>query len=621
MMYGNTGRILDIDLTSGKVEEINLPEEVYRQYIGGSGLAAKIFLDRKGWQVDPLATEAPLIFMSGPLTGIKLNGSSRSHVAGRSPLTGIWGDAACGGNFGAWCKYAGFDGMIVTGAASDPVYLLVTDAGIDIRDADYLWGKDTYEVTDILKEAHSNPGVRVVTIGIAGENGVRFASIQNDKGHTFGRCGFGAVMGSKSLKAIAVGTSGREVSVAKPEQFTELRKGLSQMVKENVMLQMTGEYGTDGILMDACISTGDVPTMNWQREPDKERGPQLGGIPLAETYLVRRDACWGCAVACKRVCAIPNGAYATPEGPGPEYETVAAFGNLLCNYDLASIVRMNDLCNRYGIDSISCGATIAWAIECFEKGILTLEDTGGLALGWGGAPAILELLDRIAHRRGLGDLLAEGSQRASQKLGADAEECLTCVKGMEAPMHDPRVGYGLGLAYATSTRGACHMSTSTENIEFGAVFCPEIGLDKAYVLSSNEDKAQVVAIASDLGAVANSAGLCNFLSANYPVADLVALFNTVADYEWDSAKMMEAGQRVWYLKRCLGHLMGMKAEDDRLPKRIAVPLDAGPSQGQAPDMEQLLRDFYQLRGLDSRTGKPDKDRLERLGLAEVAALL
>ncbi|MBC7231284.1 MAG: aldehyde ferredoxin oxidoreductase family protein [Actinobacteria bacterium] len=616
MAFGNMGKVLEVDLSTGSTQEIEIPEQTYRDYIGGAGLAARLLFERGNLEAGALDPDNLLIFAAGPLTGIGFSGSSRLTVGARSPLTGIWGQASCGGNFGPELKRCGYDAVILKGKAASPVFLLLGEDSADLLPADDLWGMDTYETTDVLKERYGK-GAKVLAIGPAGENLIPFASIANDYGHHFGRAGMGAVMGSKQLKAI-VGEGNKKMEFADPEKVKAMQEEHREMIKDNIFCGALSAFGT-GANMEAKMFEGDVPTRNWGRGLWEEGAEKLSGIALADNFVVDHASCRGCAVRCKPVVEVKEGPYAMARpGPGPEYETQAAFGTLIMNDNLAALCKINDFCNRAGIDTITMGATFAWAMDCFEVGILKPEEYDGMKLEWGDVDAVIELLPSVVARQGrLASLLAKGSRAAAEEVGGGAEAYLTDSKGLEAPMHDPRCNWGDGLAYAVSIRGACHVSNLTFLLEWGAVEYPEIGLDKNYMPQSAEYKAEAVALTADLGCIMNSACWCEFPGTAYSVTQWAELFNAVAGYGWDVAKMMEAGARVWFLQRCLGHIWGATGADDRIGQRIMTPVEDGGIAGSVPDMDTMLREFYEYRGM-TPDGIPTRETLEKYGLGDVA---
>jgi aldehyde:ferredoxin oxidoreductase len=610
MAYGNMGKILEVDLSSRTMTDIELEDEIYRMYIGGTGLAAKLLYDRGNLEAEPLDPDNLLIFATGPLTGIGSSGSSRFSVGCRSPQTGIWGQASCGGNFGPELKRCGYDAIIFKGKASEPVYLLLGDDSAQILPASELWGKDSYETTDMLKEKHGKQ-CKTCTIGPASENGVLYGSIVNDYGHIFGRSGVGTVMGAKNLKALAA-QGNKKPEYADPEGLKELQREHRDALKENILCGALSAFGT-GANMDAKMFEGDVPVRNWGQGEWEEGAEKLSGIALADNFVIGHETCRGCAVKCKPVIEIKEGPYAMPEGPGPEYETQGSFGTMLMNDDLAAVCKMNDYCNRTGMDTITCGATIAWAMDCYENGILKPEDYDGIKLEWGDAAAVMDILPKIVAREGkLAALLAKGSRNAADEIGAGSEY-LTDSKGLEAAMHNPRCNWGDGLAYAISIRGACHVSNVTFMLEWGAMEYPEIGLDKNYQGQSAEFKAEAAALTADVGIIFNCACWCQLSGSMITITQFKDLFNAAAGYDWDIDEMMKTAARVWFLQRCLGHIWGSTGADDRIGQKIMTPVEDGMTAGIIPDMDTMLKEFYEYRGLSS-DGKPKPEVLEEYGL-------
>jgi aldehyde:ferredoxin oxidoreductase len=617
MASGYAGRLLRVDLTTGRCSDFDLDETLLRRFIGGSALAARLFLDACPCPADPLDPHSPLFIMTGPLVGSGFPGSSRFAVCARSPLTGIWGEAACGGTFGPELKKAGYDGIVITGRAERPVWLSIAAGGPRISAAGSLWGRDIYETTDLLKR--EDPNLKTLVIGPAGENLVRFAAIGNDKGHFVGRTGLGAVMGAKRLKAIGVRGAGKP-GKADEGLFRQLLKAALAEIKESALAGSLHAMGSDAN-MDIGMINGDVPVKNWTVGEDFDLSAALSGPTLSETYLTRPHACTNCPVACKRVVRVPDGPFRTEEGPGPEYETCGTFGTLLMNADLAAVIKANEVCNRLGMDTISCGAAIAWAMELTEKGILTRQQADGLDLAWGNMPAVIALLPRIAAREGFGGLLAEGSLRAAQTLGGDAMDAVVHVKGLELPMHDPRGFHGMGLAYMMSNRGACHLQHAVLATEQGMASWPQLFpmLDD-YRGTTSDGKADLVFHSENYGILGNSLAICHYLIDCLKPETIRDIFNAVTGFGMTFGDLMACGARDWTLKRGINNLLGVTSADDVLPKRIMTPLAEGAGAGSVPDVERLKKEYYALRGLDER-GFPTEAKLRELGLEELRTRL
>jgi aldehyde:ferredoxin oxidoreductase len=541
------GKFLEVNLSNGDIGHSALDKDMLRRFIGGGGFAAKLFLDRVSPDVDPLSEDNVLFILTGPLAGTNIPGTARFAVCAKSPLTNIWGESNCGGSFSPELKFAGYDGIAIDGVSDKPVYLLIDDDQTELRNASELWGKDIYETTDLLKEwIGGRRKVRVLAIGPAGENLVKYACIISDKHDIAGRCGLGAVMGAKKLKAIVVRGTGR-VEPAWPMEFEKSRREVVEKVRANIVTQVMRAHGTDsGMIFHA--SRGDVPSKNWSLGENVALASKIDGAVLSEKYLIRPHGCPACPVACKRVVEVKEGPYKVEEGPGPEFETCASFGSLLMVDDLAGIVKANDLCNRYGLDTISCGATIAFAIDCFENGLIGRADTDGIALKWGDIGAVLEMVGKIAQRDGFGDILAEGSRRAARMIGKNASDYAVEVKGLEFPMHDPRAGHGWGLAYATSPRGACHTLHLVTYVEMNVISFPEIGLPGGYEATRSEGKAEMTIDCENLGMVVNSAIICHSVLLSLNLRDVLDMLRTTTGFDYDLKELMECGERIWLLK-------------------------------------------------------------------------
>jgi aldehyde:ferredoxin oxidoreductase len=613
MANGYVGRHLRVDLTGGRCSDFTIEAGLLRKFIGGSALGAALFLDSGPLDADPLSPEAPLMVMTGPMVGSGFPGTSRFAVCAKSPLTGIWGESACGGTFGPELKKAGYDGIVITGRAAGPMVLSIVEGEAWLSDASDLWGRDIYETTDLLKAGE--PGVKVLAIGQAGEHLVRFAAIGNDKGHFVGRTGLGAVMGAKRLKAICVRGSGK-LEKADETRFREIYKAAVLEIKESALAGSLRAMGSDAN-MDIGMINGDVPVKNWSIGEDFALSGSLSGPTLSETYLTRAHACSHCPVACKRVVKVPDGPFQTEEGPGPEYETCATFGTMIMNGDLAGVIKANELCNRFGMDTISCGAAISWAMELFEKGMLTAKETDGIELTWGNMEAVLTLLPRIALREGIGALLAEGSLAAARKIGGDAVDAVVHVKGLDLPMHDPRGFHGMGLAYMMSNRGACHLQHAVLATEQGMASWPQLfPMKDDYQGTTSEGKAELVFHSENYGILGNSLAICHYLTDCLKPETIRDAFNAITGFGYGFTDLMTCGARDWTLKRGINNLLGVAAKDDVLPKRIMTPLAEGAGAGSVPDVEKLKREYYALRGLDER-GVPQEEKLIELGLGEL----
>ncbi len=622
-MGGYAGKILYVDLATSKIETKPLSLVFAKENIGGLGFSTRIFLDliKEKPDFDPLSKDNPCVLMTGPLTGMRMDAVARWTVCAKSPLTGFWGDSNVGGYFGAGLKSAGYDGIVITGAADRPVYLYINDDVVELRDAAQYWGQDVYTVTDNMTadlKDQSNKKGQVLTIGPAGENLVRFASLINNKGHAAGRTGLGAVWGAKKLKAIYV-TGTFRPEAANPDKLRVLRKELKEIYKDSIGISAIKSSGTP-THMDVGIIAGDIPIKNWQMT-DWEDIDDLGPATIEEKIFAGNKTCFACSVACKKEAEVKEGPFKMEKGPSPEYETVATFGTMCLNSSIESVAKANEICNRYGMDTISCGSTIAFAMECFEKGLITKEDTEGLDLSWGNSEAIVKMVEQIGKREGFGAILSKGSKEAANHIGKNAHEFLTTVKGLEAPMHDPRNAHGYGLAYGVSPRGACHTASLTFDVEGGAMYIPDIPELAVDLEEGSEGRARLNIAAQDYGTFFSSCAIfCNLGGMPLTATNALDMVNHVTGFEYTLEDLMTVGRRVWYSKRGLTNLFGAGAKEDLLPKRLMTPMEDGPTEGSVPDMELMLSEFYQMRGLDG-DGAPEEEVLKQLGLEDLAVLL
>ncbi len=605
-MKGFAGRYLEVDLGSGDMNERELEEDVFRRYIGGTGLAAYLWLEEMDPLVEPLSPANPLMLMNGPLTGTSFPGSGRSSVVAMSPLTNLWGECNVGGAFGASVKLSGFDGIVITGWADKPVYLLLDKGKAELRDASHLWGLDTYETNERLQEELKGEGglVRTMQIGPAGENEVRFASIVNEIGSVAGRCGLGAVMGSKNLKAVAV-RGGGKMEYAQPDMAKELRKALTEKLNNHLLAGTLHELGTNGALDTGMIS-GDVPVKNWSVGEWMDALDTLNSFYYNDHILVKIVGCYACPVRCKRVVKVDEGPFAMEEHAGPEYETVCMMGTNLMNPSLEAVAKANDLCNRLGMDTIAMGSVIALLMEAQEKGIAG-EDRTGLDFSWGNMEAALQAIRLTAARDGFGDRMAQGSLALATELGAP--ELAVTVRGLDFPAHDPRGFHGYGLAYAMGTRGACHLNATNLLVEGGMGSWPEIGMKGPYKGMTSKGKAEITWKCMAVGQLFNSLCMCEFIGAFLSLEDQVEMMRAATGFDWNLDQLMECGWRIWYLKRHILNLRGSGRADDVLPPKALTPTGEGTNAGSVPNMERMLSEFYELAGLDPE-GNVTADKIE-----------
>lgn len=597
-MHGYAGKILRVNLTAktAKTEPLDLAQA--QKYIGGRGLGTKLLLDEIDPAVDALSPENKLIFVTGPLTGTSTPTGGRYMVVTKSPLSGTAACSNSGGYFGAELKFAGYDAIIFEGKADKPVYLNIVDDQVEIKDAGGLWGKVVSETTAILEKEHGEK-VKVAAIGPAGENLSHIACVINDLGRAAGRSGVGAVMGSKNLKAIVVKGS-QKAGIADADKLKEVFSKCMKLIKDNgVTGQGLPAYGT-AILVNIINENGVFPTNNFQlaQFPTAE---QISGELLAEKYLTKKDPCFRCPIGCGRYCEVDD-----VKGSGPEYETIWAFGSDCGISNLPAIIKANFWCNEMGLDTISTGATIAAAMELYQKGFIKKEEMGdGPELIFGNDEAIIEWTKRMGRAEGLGAKMAQGSYRLAESYGVP--ELSMSVKKLELPAYDSRGIQGHGLQYATSNRGGCHVR--------GYMISPEIlGVPQKLDRFSIEGKALWAKIFQDLTAAIDSVGLCLFTSFALGADEYADLYNAVCGTNLTGADMLKAGERIYNLERVFNQKAGIDSSQDTLPKRLLdEPIPDGPSKGWVTKLGEMLPEYYSLRGWDSK-GVPTPEKLQELGL-------
>jgi aldehyde:ferredoxin oxidoreductase len=609
------GKILRVDLTNGKITEEFPDEETLRLYLGGAGLGTKYLIDEVPKGIDPLGSENKLIFMTGPLTGTPSPSTGRYSVVSKSPLTGIWGQANSAGFWGRDLKRSGFDGVIFEGISPKPVYLVTEDGKAELRDASHLWGKNTSETTRVIKEELGDK-FNVACIGIGGENLVKYAAIMNDcdkpnYGRAAGRCGMGTVMGVKKVKALA-SKGNAKIEVANPEEYKAEAKQRYDWVNQS-LLKMTLEVFGTATMVDLVGVKGGLPTRNWQTGvfPNLDK---INGTALNDTILAARKPCFACPIACGRIAEIKEGKYKSV-GEGPEFESIGTFGSMCGIDNLEAITLAHFLCNEYGLDTISAGNTIGFAIECYEKGILTKEDTDGLVLSFGDADLIIDLVPKIGKREGIGDLLAEGTRNMANKLGKDSIKFAMQVKGLELPCYDSRAAKITGLAYATAPRGGDHMAAWIEGPAFLSM--PFMLIEDADVgdpLQEIPEKTFILKDLEDGFGVFDAIGGCKFMGIVLSADDWASLISKLFGYEYTANDFRKTGERIFNLARVYNVREGMTRADDTLPARLLEePMPEGPAEGQIVNLDVLLDAYYEFRGWD-KNGIPTKEKLKELGL-------
>ena len=622
MSFGYHGKILHVDLTTGKLEVKEPSETFYRKYMGGSGMGAYYLLKHTPAGADPLGPENTLSLMVGVVTGAPFSGQSRVTATAKSPVTGLVGDSQSGGFWPAELKAAGFDGIVIHGKAEQPVYLWVHDGEVALRDATHLWGKLTADVEDGIREELGDRRVQVIQCGPAAEQGVRFGALISMSNRANGRTGMGTVMASKNLKAVAVRGRNRP-PLADPEAVKAVAKWGADNFEESDIYGM-GLAGTAEIVLSQD-GDGGLPTRNWS-SGTFEGAEAISGQRMVETILKERDTCFGCVVRCKRVVEVTEGPFLVdPRYGGPEYETVGTMGSYCGVSDLAAISLANQLCNMYGMDTISCGATVAWAMDCFEQGLLTTDDTDGVELRYGNAGALVEMVERIGKREGFGRVLGEGSARAAKALGV-GQDLVVAVKNHELPAHMPQVKRSLALIYAVNPFGADHQSHEHD---------PSYGwypdrmaeldlLDPQPDDVLNAEKVRFAFYTQCLYSCLDSVSVCQFVFGPswhlYGPSQLVDAVRGVTGWNVNLWELMKVGERRLNLLRAFNAREGVGAEADTLPPKLLVPLQGGASDGVAVTTEEVeaAKTVYYRMACWDENGHPTRAKLAELGLEWVA---
>ncbi|NHJ21604.1 MAG: aldehyde ferredoxin oxidoreductase [Candidatus Lokiarchaeota archaeon] len=620
-LIGYNGKIAYVNLTEEKVEIKELSPDIAKGYLGGTGLSAKLTYDllkNNDYEMlksDPYAEINPLIFATGPVTGTTRPSSGRYSVTAISPLTGIWGEGTSGGYFPISLRNSGFDAIVITGKAKNPTYLYIHDETIEFKDASSIWGKDTYESQSILKSQLNNDKIRIATIGIAGENLVKYAGIFNDEGRAIGRSGMGAIMGSKNLKAIAIhGT--KRVQIADPTVGKELLKEEEDMFRNDLLKTLVPFlftlYGTNCYL-DMGMALGDAPGYYFTR--NEFFADKLTGKTLREEYPVLDYGCAGCTMRCGKTTIIENDGKEI-KVDGPEYESVTALGPLVGVFDSKSVILSNHMCNVYGFDTISGGVSIAFLIYLVENNLgieqisKFLEDINIGDIKWGNGDLVLKLIEKIAKREGIGNILADGVRVMAKEFGVDPE-LAAHVKGLEIPMHDPRAFAGQALSYMTCYMGANHVKCDWYGAELMLFKFPKIRVKPGDRVSI-KGREKGVASLQDLRAIDDSATNCNFL--NPPLDHIIQYVNAATGFDYNKKSLMLVGERINNLKRLISCKLGITREDDKLPKHNLAELNSGKTEGVKLDMEGSLETYYKVRGWDWETGWPTKEKLEELNI-------
>jgi aldehyde:ferredoxin oxidoreductase len=621
MPGGYNGKILRVDLSRCALSVETPPDNFYRTYLGGRNFVAYYLLKGLKGGEDALGPENKLIFAAGVLTGLPTSGTGRNSVGAKSPLTGVYGDAEVGGYWGAELKHAGFDAIIIEGQASSPVYLWIQDGQAEIRDARHLWGLTTGECERRIKEELGDRAVRVAQIGIAGENQVRFACVINDLSHAAGRTGMGAVMGSKNLKAIAV-RGHQNVALAKPDAVTAFIKWSREDLKINRAAAWLRDSGTAGVLT-GLNAAGGLPTRNF-REGVFEGAQKISFNAMKANIMVGRRGCYACILRCKPEVASAKAFKVDPLYGGPEYEALASLGSNCGIDNLEAIAKGNELCNAYGLDTISTGATIAFAMECFEQGIISEKETGGLNLRFGQAEAMVQMVELIARKQGIGQVLAEGTARAAATFGRGAAEFAMQIKGQEVPMHEPRFKQGMGLGYAISPTGADHCHNIHDSVYVRSIpaALKTLGIyDPLPAQELSPAKVRLVHYGVLWQHVLNCVGFCQFVPLDPgPMTELIA---NITGWNISLWELMKAGERSVTMPRAFNVREGLGKANDHLPRRFFTAFTSGPLKGVAVNQKELAQAteaYYGMMGWD-KEGVPTLAKLQELGIEWVAQTL
>ena len=611
LRWGYRGRILDVDLTAGKWKDLKLDEGIYRKYLGGSGVGIYLLKELTGGSTDPLGPENVLLYMTGPFAGTKVPTSGRHQITTKSPLTGIFGEGDAGGTWGATLKKAGYDGILIRGVAAIPSGIYVGEDGVDIFDASRLWGLDAFETDDELKKRYGS-GTSVSCIGPSGERRILSSCVVHDGIHArvVGRCGLGAVLGSKKLKAVVVRGSA-EVPLYDGAKFMALQKQIVPMLVQGTKGMKS--FGTAGGVGGAN-QLGDLPVKNWSRG-DFEGADLISGQKMAETILRGSYFCASCPIGCGRDVSVTEGPYAGVRGAGPEYETLGMLGSSCMVNDLDAITYAADICNRFGLDTIEVGASIAMAMELYEKGIISKKDLGGRGLEWGDAEGLIGMVKQIALGEGFGKTLGMGAKKAAEAIGGGAEKYAIHVKGLALPAHDPRCYSSMAVGYATSNRGACHLQGGSYFFE-KAVTLPEIGYDTVLDRFKVEGKGILNAKAQNIMSVMDSLKMCKFtFYGGLKLPHVLDYLESVTGLKMTLEELLETGERIYNLKRLYNIECGITSKDDTLPSRITSEPRHDEGTGEyVPDLQTMLDEYYEERGW-GKDGIPELVTLERLGLS------
>ncbi len=613
MNNGYWQKLLRVDLSSGRIKVERLEEPVLKRFLGGAGLGAEI-LGRELESIKAQDSENRLIFATGPFQGTAVPGSAKFSIMGISPLTGTYADTAAGGSWGTSLKNAGYDVIMLQGKSKTPIYLYIDDDTVELRDAQAHWGKSSYDAVDAIRKENRDSKLSVACIGPAGEKAVSVACIVIDK-HSFGgRCGLGAVMGQKKIKAVAVKGS-KTVPVADPEKVKALSKKFFKRIYQTTLENEFREHGTPG-LCETAESLGDMPIKYWDGDRFPQGAKQLGAPNYTKVLKAKPVPCKFCPIGCHRGVEVTEPAEYATKGVGPEYETLGLMGTCCMISDPKAVAKANDVANRCGVDTISVGAMVAFAMQCYEKGWISKDIMPDYSLDWGNGMTLVKMTQEIGTKTGFGALFADGTLKAAQRIHPDSVETVVHNKGLDYPAHDPRSCNSLAPTYTTGTRGACHFRGPSEDVEMGGFFIPEMGIKDGMVKFFQPENQSLISIrCQDLGVIANSIVICLFMidGGDLTMAEVLEIFNAITGWDFTMEQLFESGERGFTAQRLLNIRDGYDGTTDVLPKKMYRAAKLGFRKGQQIPFTRLMKDYYEIRGWDDK-GIPSQDTLARLAL-------
>ena len=609
-IVGFSGKLLKIDLSLQRYSEEIINTDYINQFLGGAGYACRYLLDHIKKETDPLSAENILVIMNGPFTLTNAPLSSRFVICSKSPYTGLWGEANCGGTFGPELKKSGYDGIIINGKSEQPIVISIKEDKVKLIEAKKLWGLGIKKTKTYLKAQPESKGSKVLCIGQAGENQVKFATI-NAEGRSAGRTGMGAVMGSKNLKAITVQGSSFKPTIAKPNQFKVSIKRLIKFLINAPSTNVLRKYGTSATVLGA-YAIGDLPIKYWSKGRWSKIN-DISGENLKKNFLVRNKSCYGCLIGCGRIINIDNKDYHAQEVEGPEYETIAGFGSMILNNNLESIAIANDMCNDYGLDTISTSGVISLLFDLYNKKLIKNIDIDNLNLDWGNSNSMLKLIEKIAEKKGIGRLLAEGSETLGKKFSIPKDSIAT-INNMEVPYHDIRYCHGMALTYVYSPRGPCHTTADGFKVfrKDSEVDFSELGIKKIKMNSNNKQMVKNIIQLQNHRSIYSSLIFCFF--SNPPPSFICDLIQDLTGKNFDIPELLISGERIFNLKRIFNIKMGFNPSKEKIPKILSYPLEEGPTKLMSPNFEKLKNYYYKYRKWNLIEGTPNKALLKELEL-------